>query len=311
MIMKFVILGTGGVGGYFGGKLMQAGEDVTFIARGKNLDAMQTSGLRVDSILGNFLLKQVQVTDSPESLRDVDVILLATKVWQLDSANESIKAMMGERTMILPLLNGMEHIDILRAKFGQQVLGGLCRISSFLVAPAHVSHVAINPFIAFNEWEANGSPRVMALFNVFTKIKDIIVESPPNIELAMWEKYLLICAFSGVGAVTRAPVGVFRSIPESRAMFRRALEEVVLVANSRGVGLTEKSVQSVMDRIDQTQPDMLASMQKDILEGRPSELEAQTGALIRMAHAADVTIPTHEFIYASLLPQEKKARGLS
>jgi 2-dehydropantoate 2-reductase len=121
----------------------------------------------------------------------------------------------------------------------------------------------------------------------------------------------LISAFSGVGAVTRAPVGVFRSIAETRAMFRRALEEVVLVANSRGVGLTENSVQSVMDRIDQTQPDTMASMQKDILAGRPSELESQTGALVRMARAADVSAPTHEFIYASLLPMEKKTRTLS
>jgi 2-dehydropantoate 2-reductase len=309
--MKFAILGAGGVGGYFGGKLAKAGEDVSFIARGKNFEAMQTSGLRVDSIQGNFLLEQVQATDSPESLHDVDVILLAIKAWQLDSVIGSIKSMMGRRTTILPLLNGMEHIDILRAEFGEHVLGGLCRISSFLIEPAHVSHVAINPFIAFNEWGINGSLRVSALFDVFSKIKDIIVEIPQSIELAMWEKYLLICAFSGVGSVTRAPVGVFRSIPESRAMFRRALEEVVLVANSRGVALTEKSVQSVMDRIDQTQPDMLASMQKDILEGRPSELESQTGALIHMARAADVSVPTHEFIYASLLPMEKKARGLS
>jgi len=309
--MKFAILGTGGVGGYFGGRLAQIGADVTFIARGKNLETMRTSGLRVDSIQGNFLLEQVQVAGSAESLHDIDVIILATKAWQLDSAIDSIKAMMREQTMILPLLNGMEHIDILRAEFGAHVLGGSCRISSFLIAPAHVSHVAINPHIAFNEWKKNGSPRVTELQNIFSKIKEITVDIPPDIEFAMWEKYLLICAFSGVGAVTRQPVGVFRSIPETRAMFRRALEEVALVANTRGVQLTEKSVRSVMDRIDQTQSDMVASMQKDILEGRPSELEAQTGALIRMAHIADVSVPTHEFIYASLLPQEKKARGLS
>jgi len=105
--MRFAVLGTGGVGGYFGGKLAQAGEDVTFIARGKNLEAMQTSGLRVDSIQGDFLLERVQVTDSPESLRDVDVILLATKAWQLDSAIESIKTMVGEQTTVLPTCYGV------------------------------------------------------------------------------------------------------------------------------------------------------------------------------------------------------------
>ena len=306
--MRFTIYGTGGVGGYFGGKLAQAGENVTFIARGKNLEALKTSGLQVDSILGNFLLKPVQVVDSSQLPKDMDVILLAIKAWQLDSAIRDIKSMMGEQAMILPLLNGMEHMDKLRMEFGDCVLGGLCRISSFLIAPGHVSHVAVNPHIAFNEWNREASPRVNELRSVFSKIGDITCEVPSNIELAMWEKYLLICAFSGVGAVTRQPVGVFRAAPESRVMFVNALNEVVAVARARGVDLTEESARSVLARIDQTQPDMIASMQKDIMEGRPSELEAQTGALVRMAHAAGVSVPTHEMIYQTLLPLEQKAR---
>lgn len=309
--MKFAIYGAGGVGGYFGGKLAQIGEDVTFIARGKNLEALRISGLRVDSIQENFLLKKVQATDSPQSLKNVEVILLATKTWQLDSAIEGLKSMVGEQTMILPLLNGMEHIDKLRAEFGDHVVGGLCRISSFLIAPAHVDHVAVNPHIAFNEWKREPSPRVNELHAVFSKIKDITAETPHDIELAMWEKYLLICAFSGVGAVTRQPVGIFRSNPESRTMFINALSEVVAVASARGVGLTEASAESVLARIDQTQPDMMASMQKDIMEGRPSELEAQIGALVRMARAANISVPTHEFIYKTLLPLEQKARNKS
>ena len=135
------------------------------------------------------------------------------------------------------------------------------------------------------------------------------VEVPADIQLAMWEKYLFISAFSGVGAVTRQPVGIFRAVPESRAMFRRMLEEVALVANARGVDLNEASVQAVLERVDKTQPDTMASMQKDIMEGRPSELEAQTGALVRMARELSLSVPTHEFIYASLLPMEKVARG--
>jgi 2-dehydropantoate 2-reductase len=306
--MKFAILGAGGVGGFFGGKLVQAGEDVTFIARGKNLQAMRASGLRLDSIQGNLFLEDVQVTDSPESLRGVEVILLATKAWHLDSAIDSIKAMMGEQTIILPLLNGMEHMDILRDKFGEYVLGGLCRISSFLIAPAHVSHVAVSPYLAFNEWKRDGSSRVTVLRKIISKIQGITLETPPDIELAMWEKYLFICAFSGVGAITRQPVGVFRADPESRTMFRQVLDEVAAVARARGVGLTEQSVQNVMDRIDDIQADMVTSMQKDIMEGRPSELEAQTGAIVRMAGAAAVPVPTNKMIYEKLLPLEEQAR---
>jgi 2-dehydropantoate 2-reductase len=135
------------------------------------------------------------------------------------------------------------------------------------------------------------------------------VETPADIQRAMWEKYLLIAAFSGVGAVTRQPIGIIRAIPESRALFRRALEEVVLVASARGIDLNEASIQAVMERIDKTQPDMMASMQKDIMEGRPSELEAQIGALVRTARELRLSVPTYEFIYASLLPLEKIARG--
>ena len=309
--MKFAIFGTGGVGGYFGGRLAQAGEDVTFIARGNHLSVIQQTGLSVDSIRGDFVVHPAKATDSTQSVGAVDVVILAIKGWQLDEAILQMKPLIGDATVIVPLLNGIEHMEALVNAFGSEhVLGGVCRISAFIADAGHIKHVGIDPFIAFGELNREMSERVSKLYDVFKNISGVTVEASGNIELAMWEKYLLISAFSGVGAVTRSPVGMFRSIPETRAMFRRALEEVVLVANSRGVGLTEKSVQAVMDRIDQTQPDTMASMQKDVLAGRPSELESQTGALVRMARAATVSVPTHEFIYASLLPMEKKARQL-
>ena len=310
--MKFAIFGTGGVGGYFGGRLAQAGEDVTFIARGNHLSVIQQTGLSVDSIRGDFEVNPVKATDLTQSVGAVDVVILAIKGWQLDDAILQMKPLIGQFTVIIPLLNGIEHMEALVNAFGREhVLGGVCRISAFIAEAGRIKHVGIDPFIAFGELNREMSERVSKLYDVFKNISGVTVEASGNIELAMWEKYLLISAFSGVGAVTRSPVGVFRSIPETRAMFRRVLEEVVLVANSRGVGLTEKSVQAVMDRIDQTQPDTMASMQKDVLAGRPSEPESQTGALVRMARAATVSVPTHEFIYASLLPMEKKARQLS
>ena len=309
--MKFAIFGTGGVGGYFGGRLAQAGEDVTFIARGNHLSVIQQTGLSVDSIRGDFVVNPAKATDSTQSVGAVDVVFLAIKAWQLDDAILQMKPLIGQFTVIIPLLNGIEHMEALVNAFGREhVLGGVCRISAFIAEAGRIKHVGIDPFIAFGELNREMSECVSKLYDVFKNISGVTVEASGNIELAMWGKYLLISAFSGVGAVTRSPVGMFRSIPETRAMFRRALEEVVLVANSRGVGLTEKSVQAVMDRIDQTQPDTMASMQKDVLAGRPSELESQTGALVRMARAATVSVPTHEFIYASLLPMEKKARQL-
>jgi 2-dehydropantoate 2-reductase len=179
-----------------------------------------------------------------------------------------------------------------------------------VTAPGHIKHAAVPPFIAFGELDKTKSPRVDELLKIFEGLTAVAVAVPDDIELAMWDKYLMICAYSGVGAVTRQPVGLFRTVPETRIMFRHTLEEVVAVANARGVMLSEQSIQGVMDRMDASQPDVMASMQKDILEGRPSELDAQIGALIRMAHMADLSVPTNEFIYASLLPLELKARGM-
>jgi 2-dehydropantoate 2-reductase len=308
--MKFLVFGTGAVGGYFGGRLAQAGEDVTFIARGHHLKAILDSGLRVDSISGDFLIRPARATDSVRAIQRPDVVLLAVKSFQLDDAIEQLFPVVEEDTVILSLLNGIDHIDTLVREFGQEhVLGGMCRISAHVAAPGHIKHVAIDPYIAFGELDRNPSERVSNIFNAFRKISGSTFEAHDNIFLAMWEKYLLISAFGGVGAVTRQPIGVFRSIPESRAMFRRALEEVVLIANARGVPLSENSVQAVMDRIDSLPPETTASMQKDIMAGKPSELESQTGALVRMARKLGVYAPTHEFIYASLLPMEKQASG--
>jgi 2-dehydropantoate 2-reductase len=307
--MKFLVFGTGGVGGYFGGRLAQAGEDVTFVARGEHLRAIRASGLRVDSISGDFRVRPAHAVDSLNGQPQPEVILLAVKAFQLDDALQQLIPFVGDETVLLPLLNGVEHVDALVREFGQEaVLGGMCRISAFVAAPGYIQHVSIAPYIAFGELAGGKSARVMKIFNAFKKIQGSTFEAHEDIVRAMWEKYLLISAFSGVGAVTRQSLGVFRAIPESRAMFRRALEEVVQVANARGVALDDDSVQAVMDRIDTLQADTMASMQKDIMEGRPSELEAQTGALVRMARESGVYAPTHEFIYASLLPMEKAAQ---
>ena len=140
--MKFAIFGTGGVGGYFGGRLAQAGHDVTFIARGRHLASITETGLRVDSIGGDFLVKPANATDSPQSVGEVDVVIVAMKAWQLNESVEQLKPLVGERTMLLPLLNGIEHMELLVDKFGSEhVLGGLCRISSFVAGPVVILHM--------------------------------------------------------------------------------------------------------------------------------------------------------------------------
>jgi len=307
--MKFAIFGTGGVGGYFGGRLAHAGHDVTFIARGEHLAKITESGLRVDSIGGDFVIKPAKVTDLPQSVGEVDFVIVATKAWQLSESISQLNYLVGQRTMILPLLNGIEHIDLLVDSFGSHVLGGMCRISSFVAAPGYITHVAVKPVIVFGELNNEKSERVKVLRDVFSSLDGLLVETPDDIHVAVWEKFIFICATSGVGAVTRQTFDVFRSIPESRALFRPAITETANIGRARGVALTDDIVDQQMKRLDNTSVGMVASMQKDIMEGRPSELEAQTGAVIRLGQALGIPTPTHEFIYASLLPMEKMARS--
>jgi len=307
--MKFAIFGSGGVGGYFGGRLAHAGNDVTFIARGRHLAQITETGLRVDSIGGDFVVKPAKVTDSPQSVGEVDVVIVATKAWQLSESIEQLKYLVGERTMVLPLLNGIEHMDLLVDTFGSRVIGGLCRISSFVTGPGHITHVGIKPFIAFGELNNEKSGRVRELYEIFSAVDGISVEVPEDVQVAMWEKFVFICSTSGVGAVTRQTMDVFRAVPESRVLLASAVREVENVGRAKGVALPSALVEMLLKRIDSLPAGMVASMQKDIMEGKPSELEAQTGAVIRMGRALGIPTPTHEFIYASLLPMELKARG--
>lgn len=308
--MKIAVFGTGGVGGYFGGRLAQKGEDVTFIARGAHLEAIRTHGLRVESIDGDFTVRPAKATNDIQTIGKADLIILATKAWQLDEAIEQMKPMIGIDTIILPLLNGMEHMDKLLSAFGaSHVLGGLCRISAFIGEPGVIRHVGIKPQIAFGEWDNSKSERVAKIHAIFNSIGGIIAEIPVNIQTAMWEKFIFISGTSGVGAYTRQPIGEIRANPETRAMLQNAFEETAAVARARGVAIADDFVQATMQRIDGIAPHVIPSMQKDMMEGKPSELNEQTGAVIRMGKAVGVPTPTHEKLLAALLPLEQKARN--
>ncbi|MGD2164768.1 MAG: 2-dehydropantoate 2-reductase [Anaerolineae bacterium] len=307
--MRIAVFGAGAVGGYFGGRLAQAGEDVTLIARGEHLQAMQNQGLRVDSIEGDFVVDPVQATDDPNQAGVVDTILVAVKAWQVAEAADAMRPMVGQETFVVPVENGVEAPSQLARVLGKQhVLGGLCRIISALVEPGHIRHAGISPTITFGELDGRPSERAERLHRAFEKAEGVTARIPPDIHLAMWEKFLFIAALSGVGAVTRAPVGVLRSTPQTRRMLRQAMEEILAVAQARGVALTRETVTKTMAFIDDLPADGTASMQRDVMAGRPSELESQNGAVVRLGQEVDLDTPVHTFIYGSLLPQELRAR---
>ena len=307
--MRIAVFGAGGVGGYFGGRLAQAGEEVIFIARGAHLQAMRAAGLWVESIKWDFRVQPVWACDDPAEVGTVDAVIVAVKAWQVTEAAQAMKPLMGSQTFVVPLENGVEAPEQLAAILGRErVLGGLCRIATFIVEPGHIRHTGIEPYIAFGELDGSASERAERLRAVFANA-GVWAEIPADIRTALWEKFVFIAAISGGGAVTRAPAGVLRSIPETRQMLIQAIEEAANVARAHRISLPQEVVQKVMGFIDRLPEGTLASMQRDIGEGRPSELEAQNGAVVRLGRAVGVPTPTHAFLYASLLPQEKRARG--
>jgi 2-dehydropantoate 2-reductase len=308
--MKIAIFGTGGVGGYFGGRLAQAGEDVTFIARGAHLQAIRQNGLQVESILGDFSIQPANATDNPAGIGPVDLVIVAVKAWQIPEAAASMKPLLGPETMVLPLENGISAPEELAAVLGREhVLGGLCRISALIGAPGIIRHVSIQPAVVFGELDNRPSERVERLRQVFASCQGVNVQVPADIQAALWQKFIFIVAVSSVGAATRQPMGGYRVVPETRRLLQGALEEVAALARAKGVMLKEDIVPRTLANIDATQADTYASMQNDIMNGRPSELECQTGEVVRLGKALGIPTPVHDFLYAILLPMELKARS--
>ena len=217
--------------------------------------------------------------------------------------------MVGPGTFVLPLQNGLEAPDQLAAIFGrQQVLGGLCLLIIFLAGPGHIRHAGAEPFIKFGELDNRRSERVDRLYRVFTHA-GVKAEIPPDIQVALWMKFLIIVPWSGMGAVTRTPTGVWRSLPETRQLATTALLEITTVAKACQILLPEDALQTTMSMFDMIPAQGTSSMQRDIAEGRPSEHDALIGAVVRMGQKGKVTTPLHSFIYDSLLPMEMRARG--
>lgn len=307
--MRIAVIGAGGVGGYFGGKLALAGIDTTFIVRGRTLEALRTNGLRVDSIQRDFTVPHVQATDDPAAVGQVDAVLIAVKAWQVAEAASTIGPMLGRDTIVVPLENGLEAPEQLAAIVGRRhVLGGLCAIVSYIVEPGHIRHIGADPFVTFGELDNTRSERAERLRAAFERA-GVRADVPADIHSAMWTKFLFIAPMSGLGALTRVPLGVWRSMPETRALVIAALRELLAVAAARGVTLPDDAIERTLDRYNALPADATSSLQRDVMEGKPSELDAQLGAVVRMGRESRVPTPVHEIMYAALLPQERRARG--
>jgi 2-dehydropantoate 2-reductase len=307
--MRVAVFGTGGVGGYFGARLASTGVEVVFIARGDHLAAMRRSGLRVTSVLGDMLIAPAQATDSPATAGAVDAVLLGVKTWQVPAAADSLGPLLGADAFVVPLQNGVDTAEVLTGKIGaEHVVGGTCGGFCFIEAPGHIRHIGGTTFIKLGELDGTSSARVERLRAAFERA-GVAVEVPADIRVALWEKLMLVVPFGGIGAVTRAPIGVIRSVPQTRQLLERGMREIHDVARARSIGLSDDAVARSLATLDSVTASGTSSLQRDIGAGKRSELEAWIGAVVRLGAAAGVATPLHDFIYASLLPLELRAGG--
>jgi 2-dehydropantoate 2-reductase len=283
---------------------------VGFVARGETLRAIRERGLRVTSPDGNFTIDPARVSADPAELGLADGILLGVKTWQVTEAAHAIRPALGADSFVVPLQNGVEAPDQLADILGaERVVGGLCRIIARIVDPGVIRHEGAAPYVGFGELDGRMSARVARLQAAFARARGLTAEALSDIQGALWRKFLFIASVSGIGAVTRAPIGVLRQRAETRELLERAMWEVRAVAVARGVPLPEAAVAETMAFTDTLPEDGTTSMQRDIMAGRPSELEAQSGAVVRLGRNVRVETPVHEFIYRSLVPLELRARG--
>jgi len=300
--MRIAVFGAGGVGGFFGGRLAHAGEDVTFIARGEHLRAIKAGGLKVESPSGDFVVFPAKATDDVTEVGEVDLVILGVKAWQVPEAAHAMKPLAGSRTTVLPLQNGVDAVSQLVAELGSdRVIGGLCRIVSFVVGPGHIRHAGFTPSIIIGELDNRRTARTDTIEQVF-KNAGLEISVAADIQVALWTKFLFIASFSGVGAMANAPAGVVRSDPKWRSHLLNAMEEIYALAHARGIKLPANSVDTVMASVDGLPEDATSSMQRDVAAGKPSELESQNGAVVRMAREAGIDVPTHTLIYQTLKP---------
>ena len=309
---KFAVYGAGGVGGYFAAVLARAGYSVGLIARGRQLEAIRQNGLRVESPKGHFSVQLAQVTDRPEEIGPVDALILAVKAWQVPEAAAAMRPLLSPASKVLPLQNGVEAPEQLQQALGREhVLLGLCRIISSVSAPGVIHDGGLEPLVALGEFDGWPlSPNAKALADAL-KASGVMVEAPADMQGALWEKLLFIAAVSGVGAVSRATIGEIRQSEPTRKLLQQVMEEVHAIAVARGIRLAPQIVQKTMAFVETIPASGTASMQRDIAGGRPSELEAIIGVGVRYGKQTGLATPALDYIYASLLPQERRARSAS
>jgi 2-dehydropantoate 2-reductase len=298
--MKIAVIGSGGVGGYFGGRLAAAGNDVTFVARGAHLDAMRKNGLRVFSALGDMHLEKVQCTDDTETIGQVDVVMIAVKLWATDEAVAAAKPLVGPDTAVVSFQNGIMAEEKLLAAYGREhAIGGVANIAALIEEAGIIRHNGTMASLIFAELDGKPSKRTEDFYKacVDAGIKTELVD---DIHTRIWEKFVRLVTMSSMTALCRMPVGPIREDPDTRALLQQVMTEVITVAKAKGANLVNDIIEKQMAIVDGYPPTMVASMCGDLRRGNRLELPWLAGTVAKLGKELDIATPANQFVYAAL-----------
>ena len=297
MTIRVAVLGAGGVGGYFGGRLAEAGHAVTFVARGDHLAALRQSGLAVESVKGDFSVAPVRATDDTTEVGEVDYVLLGVKTWQLEAAITSLKPLIGAGTAVVTTQNGVEAPQQVADVVGRDaVMPGAVEVIAFLDGPGRVRQIGGAGKLTFAEWDSLPTPRVERLREALEG-SGLVASVSTDIWAALWGKFLALGSVGAIAALADAPYGVLRTRPGTRELIRQSMTEIQQVAAARGVALPADSAASTFAFLDSLPAAGTTSLQRDLNSGKPSELEAWTGAVVRLGREVGVPTPLNDVLY--------------
>jgi len=300
--MKIAIIGAGGVGGPFGAALARGGHDVTFVARGAHLKAMQEKGLRVEGALGDFHLKPTQATDDPASIGPVDVVLFCVKLWDVESAGEAIRPLIGADTMVVPLQNGIDAADRLVPILGaRHVVGGVALVNANIEAPGLIRQLGTAQKLVFGELEGGTSARTAAFAEACTD-SGFEAEATADIRRALWDKFVFLVAISSLTALTRRNLGVVRSDPDIRPLLIDVAQETAAVGRAEGIDLPPDHADQRIAYADSLTPQNMASMAVDLLRGNRLELPWLAGKVVELGRNHGIETPVCRVVYGALKP---------
>jgi 2-dehydropantoate 2-reductase len=296
--MRIAVMGSGGVGGLYGGRLAHAGCDVSFIARGAHLAAMQERGLLIESEQsGNILLPNVSVTDDPSTIGVVDVVMIAVKLWDTEAAARAIRPLVGPGTAVVSLQNGVLKDDILRRELGPQpVMGGVAYVATCIARPGVIRQTGTMQRCVVGEYDGQRSVRAERLLDALLRA-GIQAELSPDIRRTLWEKYVFLVGLSGTTATTRHTLGPVRENPQTRAFLLDLMRETVAVGRACGVNLPDDYADQRLAFADTLPADMTSSMHHDLDRGNPLEVAWLSGGVVQLGGEAGVATPANRAVW--------------